>query len=569
MTTCKGRPLGRPLSLSQLQPLLTRHLPRDTRRIPQTGQQHQRDRHRGHHDEGLQRIDAAIAHRDQDRRHDTHDQAPEHTHAAWRIVVPTHHHRDGVGHRIPGRGHEQRRQNQEQHRHDEAERQLLSDGDQGRRQIEAAERARDAARVFQLEGQAAAAENGEPDTGRERRQDGYQQHHLTQGAPPRDTRNQHRHQRTEADEPAPEEQRPAIQPAAVAAEDRHRHDIVQVVDHAQREGLEQEFGRPEEHDEEQHRAADQHIGTAQELDAAHHATDGGQGVDEGQDGQQHQLRRVGIGNAEQRIEPVTDLDTEETDRPHGARDDGQYAAGIDQRADRPTHHAFSEQRIEQGARLERQALLIVQVHEDDARQTAQHRPAEKAPVHETLRQRIVGRIEIADRRLRPEDGRRRGEVRDGLSGGPEHATTGQQGAQNGRHPARRGDVRRRQSAQDHAPRAPEGHADGDEEGHDHQALPIGTEVGGREVEGVIDQGRHAVQVDERGGDEQRHHASTEEEDRPVQTAGAVERGELGIRKCCALIRRGCGVISKRCGVIGKGSYLGCGAGQDSPGGIRH
>ena len=530
--------------MSRSDALFARHAAGNQRSVPQAGQQNQRHRHGGDDDEGLQRVDAAIAHRDQQRRDHAHHQAPEHTHAARRIVVTAHHHRDRVGHRVTGGGDEQRGQHQEQHRDGEAERQLLGDGDQRCRQVEAGERTGDAARVAQLEGQAAATDDGEPQAGDQRRDDRDQQHHLTQGAATRDTRHEHRHQRTIADEPAPEEQRPAIQPAIVTPEGGHGDEVTDVAHQALREGFEQEAGRAHDQDEQQQRAAEQDVGAAQELDATGHAADSGQGVDDGQHEQQRELGRVGIGNAEQRIEAIADLQTEKADGADGTGHHCQHAAGIDQRTDGATHDAVAEQRIEQRARLERQALLVVQVHEDDAGQAAEHRPGQKAPVHEALRQRVVGGIGIACRGVRAEHRRRRGEVSDRLCRCPEDTTTRQQRAQDDGHPAQRRDIRRRQPAHAHPSGTADGQHDGDDEGRQHQRLPVGTEVLGRDTEGTLDERGDSVEIHQCGDGKHCQYATTDDEDGPVDTLRGV------------------------CGFSG-GIYRCGGAGRNSPGRIRH
>ena len=78
------------------------------------------------------------------------------------------------------------------------------------------------------------------------------------------------------------------------------------------------------------------------------------------------------------VQRIADLQAQEADRADRARDHRDDAGGVDQAADRPLERALAQQRIQQRARRQRQALVVVQVHQHDGQQAAKHGPGQEA-----------------------------------------------------------------------------------------------------------------------------------------------------------------------------------------------
>ncbi|MCY1430937.1 hypothetical protein D9M71_468960 [compost metagenome] len=212
---------------------------------------------------------------------------------------------------------------------------------------------------------------------------------------------------------------------------------------------------------------------------------------------------------------VADLQTEETDRANGAGDHGDDRSGIGQGADWPIDGALAEQRVEQGARGQGQAFVVMQVHQYDRQQAAEYCPGEKAPVDVRLRQcGIAGSFGI---RLHASEQRRRaGEMHQGLGRGPEGATTGEQGAHDHGDPVEGATVGALVYAtQAHPAAFGKADAQADQESQQHQYLPIQAKEPGRPGKQGVDQVGDTGDVDQGRDQEGAEEATADQEQRPV------------------------------------------------------
>ncbi len=174
------------------------------------------------------------------------------------------------------------------------------------------------------------------------------------------------------------------------------------------------------------------------------------------------------------MEHVGNLQTEKADRsncPRGNRNDRRC---IGYRRNRSFESPCAEQWIQQRARRKRQALVIVQMHQHDTQQTAQHGPREKAPVQEGLCEcRDAARIGLAGH---PVERRRVDEMHQRLGGCPESTAAGQQCAHDDHHPVERRIGRfLRDATEFHASQLRKRDAETDREGGEHQKLPVQPE----------------------------------------------------------------------------------------------
>ncbi|MCY1433770.1 hypothetical protein D9M71_498080 [compost metagenome] len=157
----------------------------------------------------------------------------------------------------------------------------------------------------------------------------------------------------------------------------------------------------------------------------------------------------------------------------------------------------------------------MQVHQHDRQQAAEHRPGQEAPVHERLGQGQMARL-LAVRLHAGEQRRRTGEVHQRLGGRPEGATAGQQCAHDHGDPVEGTDVRLPvDAAQADATALAEEDPEADDEGRQHQHLPVEPEDFRRPGEQGIDQRRHGVDIHQRGHQEGEQEAAADGEQGPV------------------------------------------------------
>ena len=156
--------------------------------------------------------------------------------------------------------------------------------------------------------------------------------------------------------------------------------------HAAEEARENLSGGARDKHEHQQSDRKDHVDPGQKLNALGQAGDRRNRIDPDKRQDSDGLSREVVGNTRQRIQPVGHLQPEKADRPDGAGNHSDDTGRIGNQTNRAVQRTISKQWVEQGARCQRQALVIVVVHQHHGRQRAEDRPGQKAPVQKALRQ---------------------------------------------------------------------------------------------------------------------------------------------------------------------------------------
>ena len=160
--------------------------------------------------------------------------------------------------------------------------------------------------------------------------------------------------------------------AHVGAEHRQGDEVLHVQGKGRRETAEDEQRRSEYHHEQCQADHQPDVDLADKADAfkAHQARDS---VHRGNQDNGQRLGDDSVGQPPHGVHGAADLQAKETDRTDGAghyRDD---RGSVGQGADRALERSLAEQGVKQGARRQRKAFIVMQVHQHDRQQEVRGR----------------------------------------------------------------------------------------------------------------------------------------------------------------------------------------------------
>ena len=352
-------------------------------------------------------------------------------------------HGDRVAHGIAGSSDKDSRQQQNRQRHHGPARQGFGNGECGNIELEVVESLGQIDHTGDLVENPGTTQQREPDGGGDRRHDTNRKNHLPDGASPGDPRNKNGHQRPITQEPGKEEHRPPLHPPAFSGARRygsHGEKGSDVFAKALSVSIGQKQCRTKDEDNGGNGQGKKHVETAQQLNSPVNTGHRRGHIHTGKHRENDQLGAIAFGKSEQLMQAKTDLGGKKPDRADGASNHRNYAGSVNAAAEPALHYPIPKHRIQQGSRLQRLALYVMGVGQDDGRQGSEDCPGQKAPVHERLGQRR--RYGLGRTRFGVEYRRRDNEVVDRLTRREEDATAGKQGAHDDGQPFKRTELRR-------------------------------------------------------------------------------------------------------------------------------